>query len=106
MPEKFIDKCASLKMNIVDAAELFIWAAFILAVLAALTELAIKLAPLFSESGYPAARSNAADPVKLLDTLKSFIEALSKAPIWLGMLGSGLALLWALGTLVRPACGS
>lgn len=98
--------CEGLKTQLISLIETFLWIALVIAVLTALADLAVKLAPLFSrERGFAAPRTAApVDPVKFLDALKGLIDVLTKAPIWIAMVLTALALLWATHELMPAYC--
>ena len=90
---------------LIDLAKAFLWLSLIMAFLAALTDIVVKIAPLFPRGAYPPVRGPAAtDPVKFIDALKALVEALTKAPAWIAMFLAGVALLWIANQAYTGIC--
>jgi hypothetical protein len=95
MPEELNRACHVLRIELIHFIEWFLWIAIVIAALGALAELVTKLAPLFNKSTYPPARAAVpVDPVKLIDSIKNLIDALTRAPAWIALFLAALALLW------------
>jgi hypothetical protein len=89
------ETCIGLKGQLIFFIEAFLWIALVVALLTALADLAVKLAPLFKQQGFPPARTAVpVDPIKFIDALKGLIDALTKAPAWIAMFLAAMGLLW------------
>lgn len=79
----------------------FLIAALVLGLAFGIVELIRK----FQEPRSRSVRGVAPSTLKdLIDALKGFIEALSKAPAWIALFGIGLLLFWAAGNSIPDEC--
>jgi hypothetical protein len=106
----FLAFCETFRGNagwVFDFAWWFLLGAIVFAAVAALVSAAEKVVMLLKvkEATHEQMRSMIGDPdTGIIQALGSFVEALTKAPTWLGMLGAGCLLFWLGGSSYGDLC--
>ena len=98
----FCREYVELAGDLAGIAKVFLIAALVLGIAYAIVETIKK----FREGPAltPRAAPGTSTIKELIEALKGFIEALAKAPAWLGLFGVGLLLFWVAGASLPDSC--